>query len=132
METAMREFTCIRCPVGCSLRAEIAGGEVVSVSGNQCRRGAQYARTEAVHPMRTVTSTVRAIGGVRPVVAVKTSPEIPKERIFAVMDAIRALRVRAPVHIGDVLLRDAAGTGADIVAAANLDRRREETPPDMP
>lgn len=123
MGTEIKEFTCIRCPIGCTLRAEISGDTVTAVTGNQCRRGAQYAGTEAVRPMRTVTSTVRAVGGVRPVVAVRTVPEIPKDRIFAVMDVIRALRVTAPVRIGDVLLRDAAGTGSDIVASANLDKR---------
>ena len=84
---------------------------------------AEYAKTEAVHPMRTVTSTVRADGGERCVVAVKTVPEVPKERIFEVMAAIRSLTVSAPVRIGNVLLKDAAGTGSDIVAAANLNQR---------
>ena len=36
------------------------------------------------------------------------------------MAALRTLRAAAPVHIGDVLLRNAAGTGADIVATAEL------------
>ncbi len=123
MEKQIKEFTCIRCPIGCQLRAEIENGAVVSVTGNQCKRGVEYAMSEAVHPVRTVTSTVRAVGGVRPVVAVKTVPEVPKERIFEVMAAIRSLTVSAPVRIGDVLLKNAAGTGSDIVAAANLNQR---------
>ena len=114
------DFICIRCPMGCALHVDMEQGAVKAVSGNGCRQGEQYAHTEATAPVRTVTSTVRVKGGARPVVAVNTVPDVPKDRIFAVMEAIRALTVTAPVHIGDVLLQNAAGTGADIVAAAEL------------
>ena len=117
------ELTCIRCPMGCRMTATVENGSVTAVTGNTCRRGKEYAMTEAVAPVRTVTSTVLCLGGVRPVVAVKTVPEVPKARVFDVMDVIRRIRVKAPVHIGDVLLRDAAGTGADIVATAELEKK---------
>ena len=119
MET--REFICIRCPLGCALRAEIRDGRVSAVEGNGCRRGADYAAQEAVAPKRTVTSSVSVKGGARKLVAVKTVPDVPKESIFAVMEAIRALRIAAPVRMGDVLLRNIAGTGSDLVAAANAE-----------
>jgi len=116
-----REIICIRCPMGCALRAEIADGRVSAVEGNGCRRGADYAAQEAIAPKRTVTSTVRLSGAGRKSVAVKTVPDVPKESIFAVMDAIRALRAAAPVRIGDVLLQNIADTGCDLVAAANAE-----------
>ena len=92
-----------------------------AVTGNTCPRGAEYAKSEATAPVRTVTSTVCALGGVRPVVAVKTVPDVPKGKIFAVMDAVRALEVSAPVHIGDILCENIADTGSNLVAAADLD-----------
>ena len=115
------ELTCIRCPMGCAIHVEMKDGAVVSVTGNTCPRGAEYAKSEATAPVRTVTSTVRALSGVRPVVAVKTVPDVPKGSIFAVMDAVRALEVKAPVRIGDVLCENIAGTGSALVAAADLD-----------
>lgn len=57
-----RNLTCIGCPMGCQLTAELAGGEVVSVRGNTCARGEAYARKECTHPARTVTGTVRCEG----------------------------------------------------------------------
>ena len=116
-----KELTCIRCPMGCTVEVELDGAEVVSVRGNTCKRGEDYARAEATAPTRTVTSTARVTGGVRPVVAVRTVPEVPKESIFAVMDAIRALTAAAPVKMGDVLAENIAGTGSDLVAADALD-----------
>ena len=115
------ELTCIRCPMGCAIHVEMENGQVVSVTGNTCPRGAEYAKSEATAPVRTVTSTVRALGGVRPVVAAKTVPDVPKDSNFDVMDALRALEVTAPGHIGDILCANIAGTGSDLVAAADLD-----------
>ena len=119
----VKELTCIRCPLGCDLRAELEGGEVQRVSGHTCKRGEDYARQEAAHPVRTVTSTAAIRGGIRPVVAVKTVPEVPKDRIGAVMESIRALRLEAPAHIGDVVLENVAGTGSNVVVTAELPRR---------
>ncbi len=115
------DLTCIRCPMGCAIHVELENGAVVSVTGNTCPRGAEYAKSEATAPVRTVTSTVRALGGVRPVVAAKTVPDVPKDKIFDVMDAVRALEVTAPVRIGDILCANIAGTGSNLVAAADLD-----------
>lgn len=53
-------------------------------------------------------------------VSVKTAQDIPKEKIMDVMDCINRITVEAPVHIGDVLLSDAAATGVDIVATKNV------------
>ena len=98
----------------------IKNGEVVSVAGNTCPRGAAYGRREVTNPTRIVTSTALVSGGVLPVVSVKTASDIPKGKIKDVMEAIRQIHAVAPVQIGDVLLHDAAGTGADIVATKNI------------
>ena len=38
-----RELVCIRCPLGCMLSVQMEGDKVVSVSGNTCPRGKEYA-----------------------------------------------------------------------------------------
>ncbi len=116
---AFVELTCISCPLGCPLRVETDDeGRVLSVTGNTCRRGEEYGRKEDTAPTRTVTSTVRLTGGGSPVVSVRTSEDIPKGKIFDVMAAIRSASVAAPVHIGDVVIPDIAGTGVDLIATA--------------
>ena len=118
MET--RELTCIGCPMGCQLKVEIENGEVRTVTGNTCKIGEQYAHKEVTDPRRIVTSTVR-VTGAKDIdrVSVKTATDVPKAKIFDVMAAINAATVKAPVTIGDVLLQDVAGTGADVVATAH-------------
>ena len=113
-----REMTCIICPMGCRLTAEIEG-EAIRVRGNTCKRGETYAVQEVTCPMRTVTSLIAVEGAALPLCPVKTRAQVPKEKIGEVLAQLRGARVKAPVKIGQVLIADVAGTGVDIVATAN-------------
>ncbi|WP_290461367.1 DUF1667 domain-containing protein [Acutalibacter muris] len=114
------ELTCISCPLGCLLKVETDNeGKVLSVTGNTCKRGEDYGRREVTAPTRTVTSTVRLKGGTGPVVSVRTRQDVPKSKIFAIMEEIRRTVVTAPVHIGDVVIPNIAGTGVDLIATAD-------------
>ncbi len=122
MET--RELTCIQCPMGCQLTVTV-DGENVTVTGNTCPRGAVYGKKEVTAPTRTVTSTVVVEGGELARASVKTASDIPKGKIFEVMEEIRAAKVPAPVNIGDVIVDNAAGTGVDVIATKNVGRAAE-------
>ncbi|WP_312427281.1 DUF1667 domain-containing protein [Lacrimispora sp.] len=111
-----RELICISCPMGCPLTVELEGGEIVNITGNTCKRGEVYGRKEVTNPTRIVTSTVKVEGGKSDMVSVKTREDIPKDKIFECVKALKGITVKAPVRIGDVILPDAAGTGVDIVA----------------
>ena len=102
----IRELTCIGCPMGCQLRATLEDGVVTAVTGNTCPRGDAYARKECVHPERTVTGTVRVLGGPLPVVPVRTQGEVPKEKVLEVARALHHAAVPAPVQAGQVVLAD--------------------------
>ena len=119
----VRELICIGCPLGCPLTVRMDGGEI-QVSGNTCKRGESYAREEVLSPTRIVTSTVPVSGGEIPMVSVKTKAPIPKERIFVCMDEIRSIRVAAPVHIGDVVIENCAGTGIPVIATKCVEERK--------
>lgn len=120
---AVRELTCISCPLGCALKVEVnEAGEAVSVSGNTCKRGEEYGKREVTAPVRTVTSTVRVTGGEAPVVPVRTETDIPKGKIFDCMEAIRAAAAKAPVKIGDVIISGVAGTSVNVIATKAVGR----------
>lgn len=116
-----RKLTCIGCPMGCPLTVVMNGKEVVSVTGNTCKRGDVYARKEVTYPTRIVTSTVRVSGGSFHMVSVKTKEDIPKDKIFECVRALKGIQVSAPVHIGDIILKNVADTGVDIVATKNVE-----------
>lgn len=118
MET--RELICIGCPLGCQLKVQIDHGQVTEIAGNTCKRGDIYARKEVTNPTRIVTSTVTVEDGNHAVVSVKTSRDIPKDKIFEIIQEIKEVKVKAPVHIGDIIVSNVAGTGADIVATKEV------------
>ena len=119
MET--RELICIGCPLGCPLTASV-DGQNISVKGNTCKRGEDYAGKEILNPSRTVTSSIHVDGGEIAMVSVKTAQDIPKGKIMDVMKEIRRARVSAPVHIGDILIDNCAGTGVAIVATKQVEQ----------
>lgn len=121
MET--RHLTCINCPLGCALTVEMENGVIQRVQGNTCPRGDVYARKEVTHPTRIVTSTIRVLHGSEAMVSVKTQKDIDKEKIGACMKAIRHMQVEAPVHMGDCLLDDVAGTHVAIIATKQVERK---------
>ncbi len=114
-----RDLTCISCPVGCLMTAEVRADGSISVTGNQCARGAQYARDELVDPRRVVTATCRTGSPLHPRLPVRTRQPCPKDAIPSILEAISRLEVPLPVRLGDVL-----GTvnGVEIVATRSLER----------
>lgn len=117
-------YTCICCPLGCELTVMLeqqSGGLVVrGVVGYTCRRGKTYAEQEAIHPERMVTVALPVVGRLCPVSA-KTQRPIPKNRMMAALEELRAVEVRPPVREGQVLVCDLCGTGVDVVATKSIE-----------
>ncbi len=113
-----KDLICICCPRGCHLHVD----ENLNVTGNFCPRGAAYGKQEATNPTRVVTSTVRIEGSNLPMCPVKTNGSIPKGKIFDAMEEINLIKLHAPVHIGDVVIANIAGTGIDLIATRNMEK----------
>lgn len=120
-----RELICIGCPLGCNMTVAMEGGEIRSINGNTCPRGADYARKELTDPRRIVTSLVRVTGGELAVVPVKTVSDIPKGQIMDCIRELKTVLLEAPVAMGDIVVRNVCGSGVDVVATANVGKPRE-------
>ena len=120
MET--RELICIGCPMGCQLTVNMEDADDITVTGNTCPRGEAYGKKEVTNPTRIVTSSVKIIDGTIARVSVKTENDIPKGKIFDIMKEIRETTVTAPIHIGDVILKNVADTGVDVIATKDVER----------
>lgn len=115
----MRELVCIVCPRGCTMRIEEKDG-AFAVTGNTCKRGEQFAVSEMTAPKRTICTTVRTVFPGVPVLPVRVSAEIPKDRIFDVMREIKKVCLDRPVDRGEVILPDVLGLGVDVIATSDL------------
>lgn len=116
---ASSQLICIGCPVGCLISVKRKENGELEITGNTCKKGEEYARNEMTAPKRTITSILRLSDG--RVVSVKTKEEVPKEKISDCMREIRKAVVKAPVHVGDVLMKNVAETGISIVATMNIE-----------
>ena len=103
-----RELTCIACPLGCSLTVTLDGKNVISVEGNTCPRGKEYAINECTFPVRTITTTVKCNDGT--LLSVKTSKPIPKDKMFDAMKIINSTVATLPVKMGEVIIKDLFGS----------------------
>lgn len=115
----MRELICIQCPLGCKLQVKGKPGQW-QVEGNRCRRGREYAVAEVTDPRRMLTTTVRTSYREFPRLPVRTAADIPLNKLALVMRDASAVKVCHPVAPGQVVLRDAGGTGVDLVATAEM------------
>lgn len=110
-----RTFTCIICPNGREITAEYEGTDVRSIEGATCPKGKEYVRQELTAPTRNIATSIPVEGGELPLVSVRLDRPIPKKDIFAVMEAINQLHVKAPTSIGQVVLTDVCGLGANVI-----------------
>ena len=126
MDRREKEMICIVCPNGCRMTAQTDEQDDIEVTGNKCVRGKEFAMKEMTNPVRSLSTTVRTDSPELPVLPVRLSAEIPKARIFDVMKEINNIRVTGAVKQGTVLARNLLGTGADLVATADMPHQTEK------
>ena len=144
-----KTITCIICPNGCLLSADVSepgtdapvtGAEnprsidspvtgtgcprVIDspVTGAGCPRGEAYFIQEITDPRRTLTSSVLVKGGELPLCSVRLTDPVPIARIPDVMKEIRKMKVEAPLESGTVLIRDVLGLGSDVITTKTIQR----------
>ena len=114
-----KQIVCINCPLGCRVTVTMEGTEIKKIEGNTCKRGEAYARQEVLSPVRVITAVLPVEGSDVPV-SVKTAAPVPKSKIFECMDVMGKTHLKAPIHMGDVVVSDILGTGVNVVATKSV------------
>jgi CxxC motif-containing protein len=118
------EIVCVQCPMGCKLKIIMDEENKISdISGYTCERGKQYAVQEITDPKRIIPSSIKVVNGELPLVSVKTDRPVSKKLISEIMIIIKKSSVTAPVKVGQVLVKNILGTGADIVATRQVNAK---------
>jgi CxxC motif-containing protein len=102
------------------MELEIENGEIKAVQHNSCKRGVAYAQQEFSDPRRMVTATATITNGVIDRIPVRTSNPLPTKHINAVLQAIYALKLTAPLSINTVVVENFAETGIDVITTRNV------------
>lgn len=118
------ELHCTTCPNDCALSVfveeENGALRVTDVKGNRCPRSVAFAKQEVTRPVRVLATTVCVEGGDEQLLPVRTSDAIPFDLHFKAMDQLRCASVKAPVHMGDVIIPNLANSGVDLVASMDV------------
>jgi CxxC motif-containing protein len=114
-----KEIRCIVCPTGCLVHVENINGELI-IEGHSCQRGEEYARVEFIAPKRILTTTMRVENGFLPLIPVRSDTPIPKEKLNETLKEIAKTKVKAPVKMGDILIKKVIGLDANIIASRDL------------
>jgi len=114
------EMVCIVCPNGCRLNVERNDGKI-SVEGAKCKRGVNFAETELTCPTRSVTSSVKTSVEGYPVISVRTDGEIPKDKIFPLIEKLSEITVDKKIAIGTVLIKDVFNCGVNVITTTEME-----------
>jgi CxxC motif-containing protein len=92
------------------------------MEGNKCEKSEEFVSQELIEPMRILTTTVRIQGARWAVIPVRSDTAVPKRLFPRIMKQLRRIKLQAPVSMLDVVVKDSAGTGANIIATRTMPR----------
>ena len=118
--TKEKRITCIVCPIGCKILVESRGKLIENLDGNKCVKGIEYAKNEALDPRRMLTTSVLVKDGEWPLVSVKSSQPVPKDRVFKILNEIKKVKLNAPVKAGEEIIKSVANTDFNIIATKTV------------
>jgi CxxC motif-containing protein len=118
--TIEKEVTCIICPIGCKLVVNTTGTLLDVLTGNKCKKGIEYVRNEVFDPRRMLTSSILIDGGEWPLVSVKSTAPVPKDKIFTVLEELHKITIKAPIKSKQIILKNVANTGIDIITTKTV------------
>lgn len=118
----VKDMICIVCPFGCKLRVIKSDTSQTGyiVEGNKCFRGVDYGIKEMTNPTRVLTTTVVISDASVKRLPVRTSGTIPKHLMKQAMELINKVEVKAPIKVGQVIMKNILDTGVDIVASRSM------------
>jgi CxxC motif-containing protein len=117
----LKEYTCIMCPRGCDISAQVEDGRIVSIEGASCQKGTDYVHQELTDPRRNIATSILVEDGDLPLVSVKLDAPIPKDKIFEVMEEIKKVKTQAPVSVGQILLENVLGLNCNVIATKKVE-----------
>jgi len=115
-----KRITCIICPIGCEILVKIEDGKCSSMEGIKCKKGEEYVINEVLNPKRMLTTSVLVENGIWPLLSVKSSEPIPKEKLFDALKEIKNTTIKAPVNSGQIIIKNVAETGICIIATKSV------------
>lgn len=120
--STIKVIRCIVCPTGCEIKVKKGAGEKVTFEGYTCDRGLEYAQQEFYEPKRILTTTIRVDKGILPLIPARTDKPILKDKLKDVLKEVAQVKVKAPIKMGDILIKNVLDLDADVIASRDLNK----------
>lgn len=117
-----KKLTCIECPAGCILDIEYNKSRVLSVKGNECSKGEKFARDEIIDPRRVLTTTIGIESALFNRLPVRSRTAVPRDQVMDMIKKVKKVKAKAPVRAGDIIIKDFAGSGIDIISSFTIEK----------
>jgi CxxC motif-containing protein len=118
---ATKSIICIVCPIGCQTTVIMDGDKVKEIQGALCSRGLEFIRQEATSPVRILFTVVPIEGastiGVLPI---RSDKPVPKQLLERSLKELSRVNVKAPIKVGDIIMKDLLGQGFNIIASRTV------------
>jgi CxxC motif-containing protein len=115
------EIICIICPLACRVSVAVDDeGHIIQIANFQCKKGKEYAVAEYRTPLRVLTTTVIVEKSRHALLPVRTNRAIPRKELFDCMDHLATIRVKPPLKVGEVIVKNILNTGSDIITTHEL------------
>lgn len=114
---------CLNCPRGCKMAVTMKD-DAIDVIGHSCLKGIDFAEREWFHPVRILTTTVRTDDDKMRRIPVRTTSEIPKDKLMEAMVALDAVVVTLPIAIGTVIVKNLLNLGTNVIATFTMEGYR--------
>lgn len=115
-----KTIICVKCPLGCEIETSFTDEEIINMRRAQCKDGQEYARKEIYNPERILIHHVRVKNGEIPLVSVRSNKEIPRSKLFPVIEILNKKSIEAPIFIGDIVLSEPLDLETDIIATKTV------------
>ena len=120
-KSVIKVIRCIVCPTGCSIKVIGKDNKNVTFEGYTCNRGLEYAEQEFKEPKRILTTTIKVENGILPLIPVRTDKPLLKDKLTDALKLIAQRQIKAPIKMGDVLIKNILDLGINIIASRNLE-----------
>jgi CxxC motif-containing protein len=117
-----KKMKCIVCPIGCDILVNFneKTREIVSFSGNECKRGIKFIEDEIARPVRLLTTTIKINSVEYNKLPVRSDIPIPKEKMLEMVREVKKINISVPVKAGQVIADNFMGLGIKILSCSTF------------
>jgi CxxC motif-containing protein len=113
--------TCLLCEKSCSLQADIQGEQLLGLRGQGCQKGFDFILSRIRPQGKIVSTSVLVSNHSLKFLPVRTGKAVDNALASQILREARKITVTPPVRYGQVIMRNVAGTGVELISTKALD-----------